>query len=56
MPQKIEYAVEGSGISASGDLGYVYGTAVSNGKKDNYLRIWRREGKEWKLALETLRY
>jgi len=55
-PQKIDYRIDGSGISAAGDLGYVYGAAIANGKAENYLRIWRREGKEWKLVLETLRY
>ena len=56
MPKKIDYAIDGSGISKAGDLGYVYGTTVINGKTDNYLRIWKREGKEWKLALEVLQY
>jgi ketosteroid isomerase-like protein len=55
-PQKMDYAINGSGISAAGDLGYVYGTTIIDGKTDNYLRVWRREGKEWKLVLETLRY
>jgi len=56
MPQSIAYKAEGSGIAKSGDLGYVYGTTTINGKADNYLRIWRREGKAWKLVLEVLPY
>lgn len=56
LPVKISYTIDGSGISNAGDLGYVYGTTVINGKTDNYLRIWRREGKEWKLVLEVLSY
>lgn len=56
MPATITYKQEGAGIANSGDLGYVYGTTVINGKEDNYLRVWRREGKEWKLALEVLPY
>lgn len=56
MPQTISYQQSGSGIAQSGDLGYVYGTSTINGKADNYLRIWRREGKEWKLVLEVLQY
>lgn len=56
MPAQIEYTIDGSGISTAGDLGYVYGTTVVNKKTDNYLRIWRREGREWKLMLEVLRY
>ena len=56
MPPGIAYTIDGSGIAKGGDLGYVYGTTLINGKTDNYLRIWRREGKAWKLALEVLRY
>lgn len=56
MPQNIVYKQMGAGISKSGDLGYVFGATVISGKQDNYLRIWRREGAEWKLALEVLRY
>ena len=54
MPDSIHYQITGSGRSQSGDFGYVYGTAVMGDKKDSYLRIWRREGKQWKLALEAL--
>lgn len=56
MPHVIEYTIDGSGISEAGDLGYVYGTSVFNNKTENYLRIWRREGIEWRLVLEVLRY
>lgn len=54
MPVAVAYTVDALGIAAAGDLGYVYGTTVVNGKNNNYLRIWRREGTEWKLALEVL--
>ena len=56
MPKMIDYTIDGSGISAAGDLGYVYGTAVFNNRTENYLRLWRREGIEWRLVLEVLRY
>jgi len=52
----IQYKIDGSGISESQDIGYVYGTTVMNGKIDNYLRIWRKEKGGWKIALEVLRY
>ena len=52
----IQYKIDGSGISESQDIGYVFGTTVINGKTDNYLRIWRREKDGWKIALEVLRY
>lgn len=55
-PQAMRFAINGSWISKSGDLGLVYGTTTLNGKKENYLRIWRRETEGWKIALEVLRY
>lgn len=56
QPAPIEYTVLGSGLSASGDLGYVYGILVHEGKSENYLRVWQRRGNEWKIVLEVLRY
>jgi ketosteroid isomerase-like protein len=53
-PQSVQYKVEGSGIASSGDLGYVYGSTIINGKTDSYLHIWRKEKDGWKLALEVL--
>jgi ketosteroid isomerase-like protein len=52
----IQYTINGSGIASSGDMGYVYGTTVINGKTDNYLRIWQKEKTGWKIAVEVLRY
>ena len=54
-PQEIRFAINGSGISKSGDLGFVYGTITLNDKKENYLRIWRKEKEGWKIAVEVLR-
>ena len=51
---KIYFTISGSGLAASGDLGYVYGSTLINGKTDNYLRIWRKEKDDWKIALEVL--
>ncbi len=55
-PAAIKYTMMGWGISAVQDMGYTYGTAVINGKTQNYMRVWRREKKGWKLAMEVLRY
>jgi ketosteroid isomerase-like protein len=52
----IQYKLDGAGMSPGMDLGYAYGTTTINGKTDNYLRIWRWEKDEWKIALEVLRY
>ncbi len=55
-PEQITYSINGSEIALSGDLGYIYGTALINGKTENYLRIWRMEKDAWKIAVEVLRF
>jgi len=55
-PSLLQMNILGSGISSSGDLAYVFGSVSIEGKTDNYLRIWRKEKKQWKLAFEVLRY
>ncbi len=54
-PGQIQFMVQGSGIAPSDDLGYVYGTATFNDKKETYLRIWRHERTGWKIALQMIR-
>jgi ketosteroid isomerase-like protein len=54
MSGKIQFQVAGSGVSKDGDLGYVYGYATENGKKGNYLRVWRRISRKWMLIMQTL--
>jgi uncharacterized protein DUF4440 len=51
-----QYKMEEWEMSGILDMGYVYGTTIINGKTENYLRIWRWENREWKIALEVLRY
>jgi hypothetical protein len=55
-PAKLKYTMWGIGLSSLPDMGYTFGSATINGKPTNYLRIWRRELKGWKIALEVLRY
>lgn len=55
LTREITYKTLGYGISPSRDLGYVYGIATISPQSDNFLRIWRREGTQWKLVLEVLR-
>lgn len=51
--QKIKFEPLGGGVSAQGDLGYVYGSASVGDKAGNYLRVWRRAGKrEWEIILD----
>ena len=48
----------GGDIAKSGDLGYTYGLSQRNvdGKieKGNYVRAWRRENGDWKVALDVM--
>jgi len=55
-PSSVQYQVDGWEMSGLLDMGYVYGTTVINGKTENYLRIWRWERRQWKIAVEVLRY
>jgi hypothetical protein len=55
-PAGIKYTMSGWGVSPVPDMGYTYGTAIINGKTENYMRIWRREKAGWKIAVEVLRY
>lgn len=55
-PDEMKFTVDHSGISKSGDLGFVYGTTILKDKVDNYLRVWRREKGGWKIAMEVVRY
>jgi ketosteroid isomerase-like protein len=49
-------------VSETGDMGYVYGKVLIQITKDgsahdihgNYLRIWKRKGPEWKIALDLV--
>jgi ketosteroid isomerase-like protein len=54
MSGKIQFQAIGSGISKDGDIGYVYGYAMENGNKGNYLRVWRRVSRKWMLIMQTL--
>ncbi|TMI68826.1 MAG: hypothetical protein E6H09_21520 [Bacteroidetes bacterium] len=52
----ILFTLAGWLVSPDQDMGFTYGIAVLNDKKDSYQRIWRREKDGWKIALEVLRY
>ena len=57
--KKYSYDLTGASLSASGDLGYVYGkvivitndAGVANG---NYLRIWRKQSSTWQIVLDVV--
>lgn len=48
------FNIQGSGIAASGDMGFVYGNSTYKDKTDNYLHIWRHEKDGWKIALAVV--
>ncbi len=54
IPSHILFTPVGHGISAAGDLVYVYGIVELNSKKENYLRIWQNNHQHWKLLLQVL--
>jgi ketosteroid isomerase-like protein len=55
-PGELMFKPDHSGISTSGDLGFVYGSSSIKDKTENYLRVWRKEKKGWKIAMEVVRY
>ncbi len=58
----ISFTKAGQQLSSSGDLGYVYGTAVvqltgGQTKAANYLHVWKQEeGHGWRLVLDLVTY
>jgi ketosteroid isomerase-like protein len=46
-------------VSASGDLGYTYGTFELNTRgvtvqRGSYVRVWKRHGRKWQVALDVM--
>lgn len=54
IPSDLLFTPVGYGISAAGDLGFVYGVVDYNKKKENYLRVWQQHDHQWKLLLQVL--
>jgi ketosteroid isomerase-like protein len=50
----------GGDMASSGDMAYAYGRVNASDKADqkqvtlNYLRIWKKEGKNWKIVLDVI--
>lgn len=57
--ESISWQPAGKGVSHSGDLGFVYGTyelkaaTTQQPENGNYLRIWKKQGSTWRVALEV---
>jgi ketosteroid isomerase-like protein len=57
-PGSVSWEAQGSGVSAAGDLGYVYGTAERKAPRQIgvYLRVWQRPpGGAWKVVLDVVK-
>lgn len=55
-PAKLLLNVIGGGFSSGKDFAYTYGTVLNGERKENYLRAWIYQKKEWKLILQTLKW
>ncbi len=57
-PNAWSWEIEFADVSRSGDLGYSYGTyklaamGAKPAETGNYLRIWKKEGGKWKIAVD----
>lgn len=50
----LNLVISDSGISESGDLGWVFGTAETSGKSGGFSRIWRYTSKGWRVCTEVV--
>jgi ketosteroid isomerase-like protein len=50
---KYTYRYAAGGMAPSKDLAYAFGYVTSLGKEGNYLRVWKKEGGEWKILLDV---
>jgi ketosteroid isomerase-like protein len=53
---KLSFVQLGGQAAASGDLAYTYGIAGDDSRAPefNYMRVWKKEGKTWKIVLDVL--
>ncbi len=54
LPANVQFMETGGGISASGDLVYVYGTARHEDKLTNYMRVWQKTKDGYKILLQVM--
>jgi hypothetical protein len=54
----VSWEPAGGDVAASGDLGYTYGlserTIDEKAEKGNYVRAWRKENGQWKVAVDLM--
>jgi hypothetical protein len=56
IPDTLHFVPIAGELSQSGDFAYVYGSVTLRDNVENYLRVWIRKGKEWKLILQVLNW
>jgi ketosteroid isomerase-like protein len=56
LPENLLLHSLGAFTAPSGDLGYSFGSVTYAGRTDNYVHLWRREKKGWKIAVEMMSY
>jgi hypothetical protein len=54
----LSWEPSGGDVATSGDLGYTYGmserTVEGKVEKGNYVRAWRKENGQWKVAVDLM--
>ena len=56
IPDTLHFTPIAGELAQTGDFAYVYGTVTTHDTVENYLRVWIRKGKEWKLILQVLNW
>jgi len=56
IPDTLHFTPIAGELTQNGDFAYVYGTVTIHDNVENYLRVWIRKGKEWKLILQVLNW
>lgn len=55
-PSRLLLNATGGGLSSGKDFAYTYGTVINGERRENYLRAWVYQKKQWKLILQTLKW
>lgn len=56
VPDQLQLHFLKGGLSVAKDFAYTYGVVTNGNRKENYLRAWIYQKKEWKLILQTLKW
>jgi hypothetical protein len=56
IPDTLHFTPIAGELTQNRDFAYVYGSVTIHDNVENYLRVWIRKGKEWKLILQVLNW